>query len=89
MAGAAPSRQVAQGAVGTIPIVLSKQPDDDQLHSVGRWHRDYLDQRRVDDFLDLLTDWGPCADQCCLSDLDLDGDVGITDFLTLLANWTR
>jgi len=38
--------------------------------------------------LDLLADWGTCTKDCCLSDLDLNGDVGITDFLTLLANWT-
>jgi hypothetical protein len=42
----------------------------------------------INDFLDLLADWGSCTETCCLSDLDLDGDVGIADFLLLLANWT-
>ena len=38
--------------------------------------------------LAFLADWGTCTKDCCLSDLDLDGNVGIADFLTLLANWT-
>ncbi len=42
----------------------------------------------INDFLDLLADWGAWTETCCLSDLDLDVDVGIADFLTLLANWT-
>ena len=42
----------------------------------------------INDFLDLLADWGSCTEACCLSDLDLDGNVGISDFLLLLANWT-
>ncbi len=41
----------------------------------------------INDFLDLLADWGPCEPGCCLADLDIDGDVGITDFLLLLGNW--
>ena len=41
----------------------------------------------INDFLDLLADWGPCEPACCLADLDLDGNVGITDFLLLLGNW--
>ena len=39
------------------------------------------------DFLALLVDWGACTQPCCLADLDLDENVGITDFLLLLANW--
>ena len=39
------------------------------------------------DFLALLADWGPCVEECCLADLDLDGNVGIIDFLILLGNW--
>ncbi len=42
----------------------------------------------INDFLDLLADWGSCTETCCLSDLDIDGEVGIADFLLLLANWT-
>ncbi len=30
---------------------------------------------------------GPCPKDCCLADLDIDGEVGITDFLILLGNW--
>ena len=40
---------------------------------------------------DLLAAWGECADPCppsCPADLDGDFDVGITDFLILLANWS-
>ncbi len=42
----------------------------------------------INDFLDLLAAWGPCAD-CgdCPADFDGDCEVGITDFLELLANW--
>jgi hypothetical protein len=39
----------------------------------------------VNDFLWMLSDWGPCT--VCVSDLDGDGVVGITDFLNLLAYW--
>ena len=35
----------------------------------------------------LLANWGPCQPGCCLADLNIDGNVGITDFLILLANW--
>ena len=45
----------------------------------------------INDFLDLLALWGPCADPCppfCAADFDGDCDVGINDFLLLLANWT-
>ena len=40
---------------------------------------------------DLLAAWGGCADPCppsCPADLDGDCNVGITDFLILLANWS-
>ena len=37
------------------------------------------------DFLELLSQWGPCSD--CAADLDGDGLVGIIDFLLLLTNW--
>jgi hypothetical protein len=40
----------------------------------------------VVDFLFILADWGACEESCCLSDLDLDGEVGVTDFLLVLAN---
>jgi hypothetical protein len=39
----------------------------------------------INDFLWLLSDWGPCGD--CPSDLDADGMVGVVDFLKLLARW--
>ena len=37
------------------------------------------------DFLQLLSQWGPC--EGCPADLDGNGIVGILDFLILLANW--
>ena len=39
----------------------------------------------IDDFLQLLAAWGPCAG--CPEDTDDDGEVGILDFLDLLAAW--
>jgi len=45
----------------------------------------------INDFLILLSEWGPCEVPCppaCAADLDGDCVVGIGDFLTLLANWT-
>ena len=44
----------------------------------------------IDDFAELLADWGPCPGACSACPADLDGDciVGIRDFLILLANWT-
>ena len=39
-------------------------------------------------FLDVLATWGPCVESCCLSDFDMDDEVGITDFLIVLANWS-
>lgn len=42
----------------------------------------------IGDFLQLLAQWGPCADcQNCNADFDDDCIVGILDFLDLLANW--
>jgi hypothetical protein len=42
----------------------------------------------VEDFLQLLADWGPCVDQCdCSSDTDCDGAVTVVDFLKVLADW--
>ena len=44
----------------------------------------------VQDFLQLLADWGGCPVPCetsCPSDLDGDCVVGVADFLLLLANW--
>ena len=41
----------------------------------------------VVDFLAVLAAWGSCSDQCCPADLDIDGTVGCTDFVLLLANW--
>jgi subtilisin family serine protease len=45
----------------------------------------------INDLLDLLGAWGACPDPCppsCDADLDGDCDVGITDLLTQLANWS-
>jgi len=39
----------------------------------------------IQDFLELLAAWGPCAE--CAADLNNDGMVGIQDFLDLLAAW--
>ena len=35
--------------------------------------------------------WGPCPELCppsCAADLDGDCQVGVVDFLILLANWS-
>ena len=40
----------------------------------------------VNDFLELLANWGPCPAPCPW-DLDRDGSVGVNDFLALLAAW--
>ena len=37
----------------------------------------------INDFLDLLAQWGNCGS----ADFDANGVVGINDFLDLLANW--
>jgi hypothetical protein len=34
-----------------------------------------------------LATWGPCLEDCCLADFDVDDDVGMGDFEILLANW--
>jgi predicted outer membrane repeat protein len=42
----------------------------------------------INDFLWLLSDWGPCGDcDNCPADFDGDCSVGVTDFLILLGNW--
>jgi hypothetical protein len=41
----------------------------------------------LDDFETLLNCWSSSDERCCLPDLDLDGNVGVVDFLILLANW--
>jgi hypothetical protein len=43
----------------------------------------------IQDFLQLLSAWGPCPGPPagCPGDLDSDGVVGILDFLILLGNW--
>jgi len=43
------------------------------------------------DFLAVLGAWGPCPAPCpttCAADCDNDCEVGITDFLIVLGNWT-
>jgi hypothetical protein len=45
----------------------------------------------MQDFLLLLSDWGPCPQPCpptCHGDINGDCTVGIQDFLILLANWS-
>jgi hypothetical protein len=45
----------------------------------------------LQDFLFLLSDWGPCPQPCpptCHGDIDGDCTVGIEDFLILLAHWS-
>ena len=39
------------------------------------------------DLSDLIDAWGPCAADCCLPDLDLDGIVSTTDLMIMLRNW--
>ena len=46
--------------------------------------------RRVLESQQFIEGWGPCEEPCppaCLGDIDGDCFVGITDMLTLLANW--
>ena len=40
----------------------------------------------INDFLQVLAAWGPCAIPC-VEDIDEDGTVGIQDFLLVLAQW--
>jgi hypothetical protein len=40
----------------------------------------------INDFLQVLAAWGPCASPC-VEDIDEDGTVGILDFLLVLAGW--
>ena len=42
----------------------------------------------VNDFLLLLSQWGPVTGSDRRADVDNDGMVGVTDFLTVLASWT-
>jgi hypothetical protein len=45
----------------------------------------------INDMLDVLAAWGPCGRPCppaCAEDFDANCDVGITDLLILLANWS-
>jgi hypothetical protein len=42
----------------------------------------------VNDFLLLLSRWGPVTGSDRRADVDNDGMVGVTDFLTVLASWT-
>jgi hypothetical protein len=35
----------------------------------------------------MFSDWGPCEDECCLSDLNMDGNVGAAALLLLLGHW--
>ena len=44
----------------------------------------------INDLLDLLAAWGPCAKPCppCAADFNDDCIAGINDLLILLANWT-
>src|SRR5210317_1195917 len=39
----------------------------------------------VNDLLEVLANWGPCAG--CPADIDGDGQVAITDLLTVLGDW--
>jgi heat shock protein beta len=42
---------------------------------------------QVDDLILVLADWGPCEQDCCLADLDLDGQVGPLDLALVLQFW--
>ena len=41
------------------------------------------------EFIQVLTDWGPCPalPAPCESDYDRDGEIGIVDFLFALTKW--
>ncbi len=41
----------------------------------------------IRDLLQVLADWGPCAEAGCLSDLDVDGEISITDVYMVLDDW--
>jgi len=53
--------------------------------STCTWDLDGSGGIGINDFLDLLAQWG--TDPGGPPDFDGDGTVGITDFLDLLANW--
>lgn len=38
------------------------------------------------DLVQLIMDWGTC-DDCCLSDLDLNGVVNVINLIALILNW--
>jgi hypothetical protein len=70
---------IADGPVGDVNG--NEVPDD--CECLGDFNGD--GDVGVNDFLWILSDWGPCS--LCLSDLDGDGVIGVTDFLSLLAHW--
>ncbi|MHC5002898.1 MAG: choice-of-anchor Q domain-containing protein, partial [Planctomycetota bacterium] len=39
------------------------------------------------DLMEILVDWGPCEEPCCLSDLDLNGHVDVDDVVALILSW--
>ena len=41
------------------------------------------------DVIAVLAAWGPCVEDCCPADVDLDGAVGFGDVITVLARWSR
>ncbi len=63
---------------GTIQLGMAPCPADTDCDlSVG-----------VADFLNILSDWGPCPTGIdCRSDFDNDANIGINDFLAILSNW--
>jgi len=82
-----------EDARGEIYIVDRASTTNSEIFRIIREESQIADfncdgQVGINDFLDLLANWGPCpALGPCPWDLDRDGTVGINDFLGLLAAW--
>ena len=58
----------------------------DSCETLGDSNGDHL--VNITDFLNVLTNWGPCSGTTCIGDVDFDGQVNVNDFLIVLTNWT-
>ena len=70
----ASSAQAPAGGAPAVPIVATRSPDLDGNGLVD-----------ADDLETLKSAWGSCGD--CPADLDVDGRVGVADYLLMIARW--